>query len=280
MLGVGLGEDGADRGRGHLGVALGHHRQHVAHEVHPAALPGGADQHRGDGGLQPGVGIGDDQLGPAQAAGLQRAQERGPKRAVLAVADVEPEDFTATVGGDAGGDHDRLGDHPAVDPGLAVGGVEEHIGVGDLGQGPVAECADLLVEVRADPGDLGLGDPGVSTQCLDQVIDLAGRDAVQVGLHHHREQRLVDPAPALEQRGEERPAAELGDPQLQISRGRGQGPWSASVALSGPLIGAFPGPSTNHAGQLGVDQRLVDRLGRSADPVLNTGRLHGFEHLE
>jgi hypothetical protein len=35
VLGVGLGEDGADRGGGHLLVALGDHRQHVAHEVDP-----------------------------------------------------------------------------------------------------------------------------------------------------------------------------------------------------------------------------------------------------
>ena len=70
-------------------------------------------QHRADRGLQAGVGVGDDQLHPAQAAGLQRAQERGPERPVLGVADVEAEDLTAAVGGDAGGDHHRLGHHPA-----------------------------------------------------------------------------------------------------------------------------------------------------------------------
>jgi len=59
----------------------------VAHEVDSAPLPGGADQHRGDRGLQPGVGVADHQLDPAQAAGLQAAQERGPERPVLAVAD-------------------------------------------------------------------------------------------------------------------------------------------------------------------------------------------------
>ena len=35
----GLGEDGADGGGDHVGVALGHFREGVAHEVHPAALP-------------------------------------------------------------------------------------------------------------------------------------------------------------------------------------------------------------------------------------------------
>ena len=162
--------------------------------------------------LEPGVGIGDNQLHPTQPAGLERAQERGPERPVLGVADIEAQHLTPPVGGDTGGDHHRLGHHPPVYPGLAVGGVEELIRVGDPGQGPVAERAHLLVEVRADPRHLRLTDPRIGAQRLDQVVDLSGRDTVQVGLHDHREQRLVDPAPAFEQGGEERPAAELGDP--------------------------------------------------------------------
>jgi hypothetical protein len=73
VFGVGLGEDGADRGGDHLLVALRDDREHVAHEVDPAPLPAGADQDRGDRGLQAGVGIADDQLGPAKSAGLQAA---------------------------------------------------------------------------------------------------------------------------------------------------------------------------------------------------------------
>ena len=99
VLGVGLGEDRADRGGDHLGRALGDRGQDVAQEVDPAPLPGRADHHRADRGLQPGVGVGDHQLRPGQAAGLQRAQERGPERAVLGVADIEAEDLTAPVGG-------------------------------------------------------------------------------------------------------------------------------------------------------------------------------------
>jgi hypothetical protein len=34
-----LGDDGADRGGDHLGVALGHDREHVAHEMGTAPLP-------------------------------------------------------------------------------------------------------------------------------------------------------------------------------------------------------------------------------------------------
>ena len=39
------------------------------------------------------------------------------------------------VGGDASGDDDGLGDDPPVDPGLAVGGVQEDVGKGLLGRG-------------------------------------------------------------------------------------------------------------------------------------------------
>lgn len=98
--------------------------------VHVASLPGGAEQDGADGGDQAGVGVADDQLHPGQAAGLERAQERGLERAVLAVTDGEAEDFATAVGGDAGDacDHDDgLGDHPPIDAGLAVGGVQEQI---------------------------------------------------------------------------------------------------------------------------------------------------------
>jgi len=165
----------------------------------------------------------------------------GPERPVLGVADVEAQDLAVSVGADPGGDHHGLGHHPTPDPGLAVGRVQEHIRERRAGQGPVAERGDLLVQAGADPRDLGPGDPGVGAQRLDQVIDLAGGDPVQVGLHHHREQRLVHPTTPLQQRGEERPGAQLGDPQVQIARGGGQRPRPGPVALGGPLGGALPG---------------------------------------
>ena len=50
-------------------VALGHDREHVAHEVHPATLPAGALQHGLDRVHQPGVSVRDDQLHPVRARG-------------------------------------------------------------------------------------------------------------------------------------------------------------------------------------------------------------------
>jgi hypothetical protein len=152
------------------------------------------------------VRVGDDQLHTAQATGLQPAQELGPERAAFAVADVEAEHLAAAVGADPGGHHDGLGGDPAAaaaavptDAGLAVGGVHEQVGKLLLGKRPVPERGHLDVKIGADPGDLALGDPGIGAQRGDQVIDLAGGNPVHIGLHHHREQRLIDAAATLQQ---------------------------------------------------------------------------------
>lgn len=127
-------------------------------------MPGGTDHHHGDRGLEPGVGIRDHQLRSGQPAGFDRAEEGSPERAVLGVPDAEAEDLTTSVGGDAGGDHDRLGHHAgafavtgATDSGFAVGRVEEDVGEVLLAQRPIGEPGNLLVEIGADPRDLGLG---------------------------------------------------------------------------------------------------------------------------
>ena len=60
-------------------LALAGMGEGVAHEVHAAALPGGAE-HPGDRRLQPLVGVGDDQLDAAQAAAGQALEEARPER--------------------------------------------------------------------------------------------------------------------------------------------------------------------------------------------------------
>jgi hypothetical protein len=130
---------------------------------------------------------------------------------VLAVTDGEAEDLAAPVTADSGGHDHGLGDDPAVDSGLAVGGVHEDVGEGLAGQRPVPEGRDLGVQISADAADLRLGDAAVRPQSPDEVVNLAGAHPVQIGLHHHREQGLVNPPAALQQRGEERPGPQLGD---------------------------------------------------------------------
>jgi hypothetical protein len=70
-----LSEDRADRRGDHLGVTLAHLRKSVAHEVHPASLPGGALQDGADGVGQPAVAVADDQAAHPSA---QRHRQRQP----------------------------------------------------------------------------------------------------------------------------------------------------------------------------------------------------------
>src|SRR4051795_12734041 len=126
--------------------------------MHPAALPGSAGEHRVDGGDRAAVRIGDDQLHPGKAAVAQAAEEAGPEHLVLAVTDVAAEHLAAPVGGHAGGDHHRPGDHPATYPGLAVGGIEEHVRDRLFVQRAAAPGGDLGVEAGADPAYFALAD--------------------------------------------------------------------------------------------------------------------------
>jgi hypothetical protein len=102
---------------------------------------------------------------------------------------------------------------------------------------------------------------------------------MQVGLHHHREQRLVDPAAPLQQAGEERPGPQLGGPQLQVPGRGGQQPRAMPIALGEPGLGALVWSSADHAGELGLDERLIDRLGGLADAVIDLRNLECGQDL-
>jgi hypothetical protein len=64
--------------------------------------------------------------------------------------------------------------HPVIDPGRAVGRVQDYIPQRLPGQRPVLERSHLGVQVSADPADLRFGDPAVGAERFDQVVDLAG----------------------------------------------------------------------------------------------------------
>ncbi|GAA2843433.1 hypothetical protein GCM10020220_035800 [Nonomuraea rubra] len=96
---------------------------------------------------------------------------------------------------------------------------------------------------------------------------------MQVGLHHHGEQGLVHAAAAFQQRGEERAGAQLGNLQLQITRGGGQRAGAVPVALRYPGRGALVRGGADHRGQLGLDEGLVDGLGGVPDTFARLGVL-------
>jgi hypothetical protein len=245
---------------------LGTRAKQVAHEVHPAALPGGAHQHRGDRALQALVGVGDHQLDAPQPARSQAAQEGRPKGSVLGVADGQPQHLAVAVGPHPGGDHHRLAHHLWPLVGLEVGRVQEQVREG-LWDRPAGELGHLLVELGADAADLGLGDARVDPQRPHQVVHLPGAHPVHVGLHDDGPQRPVDPPARLQQRGKEAAGAQLGDPQAEVARLGGEDPLADPVAVGDPLGAALVRLGADRLGGLQLDQGLQHQLQARADQV-------------
>ena len=90
---------------------------------------------------------------------------------------------------------------------MQVGGVEEHVGESYVVQRAAAEHGHDFVESGADAGHLRLGDPRIDAEGDEEVFHRPGGDAIDVGLHHYRIKRLVDPPPRLQDHREERAPA-------------------------------------------------------------------------
>jgi hypothetical protein len=79
---------------------------------------------------------------------------------------------------------------------------------------------------------------------------------------------------------EERAGAQLRDPKLQIAGGGGQGAKAGAVSLCQASLGPLERRGPDHGRELGIDQGLVDGLGRLADPVGNICGLQRLQELE
>lgn len=120
----------------------------------------------------------------------------------------------------------------------------------------VRNAPTISSQAGAVPADLGLGDPRVDPHRLDQVINAAGRDALDVGLHHDRVEGLVDAAPRLEDDGEERALAELGYPPADVAGLGGDQPWTGAVALGHARLGALVVTGADPFGGFGFNEFL------------------------
>ena len=118
-----------------------------------------------------------------------------------------------------------------------------------------------------DPRHLGLGDAGVGAERDHQIVDAAGRDAVDVGLHHHRIQGLVDPAAGFEDGREERALPQFRDPQLDVAGLGRQQLRAGAVAFGHPVLAAFVAVGADHARGFELDQLLQHGADRLADHV-------------
>jgi DNA invertase Pin-like site-specific DNA recombinase len=154
-----------------------------------------------------------------------------------------------------------------------------HVREGDLVQRAGAPGSDVLVELRADPADLALADPGAA-HGDDQVIDPAGAHALDIRLHDHRVQREVDAPARLEQRGKERPRPGLGDLHRHVTDAGCDGLGATAVALGRARVGALVRAGADVRGRLPVHQGLQHRLEQLAHQVAAVGALHHLGELD
>ena len=121
--------------------------------------------------------------------------------------------------------------------------------------------------------------PGVDAQRGDQVVDLARRDAVDVGLHDHRPQRPVDAPPRLQQGREEAALAELGDVQLDVARLGRQQAGAGAVAVGRSVVGPLVAAGADRLVGLELDELLGDEALCLADEVDAATGADGVEQL-
>jgi hypothetical protein len=187
-------EDLSQRGRDEAALIAAAVVEHVADEVQGAPLRH-AGQHARDRGLVTVVIVGDRQLQARESALAQAAQELGPERAGLDLADVRANHLPHTSLMHGVGDYQRLGHDPAPIADLDLLGAQPQLGIGAL-QRPLAEELDLLIQRPADRSNAVLGHP-LDPQLFHQPIDLTGAHAVDIRLQHDRDDRLLGPAPRL-----------------------------------------------------------------------------------
>ena len=141
------------------------------------------------------MGIRDHQLDAGEPTALELAQELDPEGLGLGGADRHAEHLAPAVGVD----RDRDGHRDRDDaPGLAhlhVGRIDPEVRPVALDR-PLEESPHALVDLRAQPRNLAFGDAG-HAQRLDQLVDRAGRDALNIGFLDDGRERLLGDSPCL-----------------------------------------------------------------------------------
>ena len=155
---------------------------------------------------------------------------------------------------------------------LQVGGVDPQIGPVALDR-PVEEGLHLAVDLLAQPRHLALGD-AAHPHRLDQVVDRAGRDALDVGLLDHRGQRLLGHPPRLQEAGEVAALPQLRDAQLDRAGARLPVALAIAVALGQPLGALLAVAGAGQAAHLQLHQPLGGKADHLPQKIGVGGLLH------
>ena len=142
----------------------------------------------GDRRLQPGIGIGDHQVHPGQATRPQSSQELAPEVEDSLSPTAVPR-LRECFDRDPGRHHQRMRNDVGPDPHLAVGGVEEDIGKGGVGQRAFPKTRDLQIEPAQIRETCDLEIPDSTPSAATRSSTLRGHP-VHVSLHDDRMQRL------------------------------------------------------------------------------------------
>src|SRR6202030_204449 len=238
----------------------------VAHEVYAAALPGGA-QNLDDGGLQTLMRIRDHKLRTAQAAACQAAQELDPERLGLAVTHGHAEHLASSIGVDANRDDDRDRDDVVVAPCFDVSGIQPDIAPLAFNRA-AQEGSHPLVDLAAQSRDLALGD-ALHSHGPHQIVDRAGRDALDIGFLDYGGQRLLGQTTRFEKGREVAAAPQLRDAQFDRTRAGLPVAVTVAVALVAPLRAALAVPGAAQSFAL----QLHQALGSKADHLAQECRI-------
>ena len=169
--------------------------ERVAHEVDAAALPCRV-HHLADGCLDALVRVRRDEFDAAQSATGELAQESRPEGLGLGGADIHAQHFATPVVVDADGENDGDGDDAIVLTNLHVGRVDPDVGPFAL-DGAVEEGLDPFVNLFAKARYLALRNPA-HPHGLDQIVDGAGRNALDIGFLNNGGQRFLGHATRFE----------------------------------------------------------------------------------
>jgi len=219
-------------------LSMRHLGQDVPHEVDLTALPGGAQPLLSDGGLDAGVGVRDAERGPFHPPALELPEKDAPGVLRLVEHGLCGQDLPAPGLVHPAGDHHGHRDHPPLDPDLLVQGVdpEERI---LFGQGPGPKIGNLGVELLVELRDLGGGDV-LDAHRSGQPLDLPGRDPVNEGLLHDRDERLLGPPSLRDEEWDVAALPDLGHEKIDRPQTRINPPGPRPGKIRRPLPRVFP----------------------------------------